>query len=92
MPNPSSNPIFNLLNETRAMFNILLPCTVCPRILDPFYIVIFCMKWVKTSLTFSTSRLDNIVVGVVIGRILRGDVALGLIREGRPIYSPVFSN
>ena len=28
--------------------------TLCPRSLDPFYIAIYYIKWVKTSLTYST--------------------------------------
>ena len=37
-------------------------CTVCPRSLDPFHEVLYNIKWVKTSWTYSknTSVLSNI--------------------------------
>jgi len=31
------------------------PLTVCPRSLDPFYVVGYGMQWVKTYWTYSTS-------------------------------------
>ena len=33
-----------------------LCCTVCPRSLEPFYIVTYYMNWVKTSWTYSMSN------------------------------------
>jgi len=34
-------------------FNVWLFCTLCPRSLDPFYIVTYYITWVNISLTFS---------------------------------------
>ena len=33
--------------------NIYVPCTVCPRSSDPFYVVTYYIKWVTTSWTYS---------------------------------------
>ena len=35
--------------------------TACPRSSDPFYKVSYCMKWVTTSWTYSTLKIEMII-------------------------------
>ena len=39
--------------------NIYVPCTVCPRSSDPFYVVTYYIKWVTTSWTYSIWTVEE---------------------------------
>ena len=49
------NAFFSEIRQ-RFRFMVILPHTVCPRSLDPFHIVTYYIRWVKTNSRFSAVK------------------------------------
>ena len=48
---------FRRLNIVSSVLgSIMALVTVCPRSLDPIYLVTYCIKWVKTSWTYGMRK------------------------------------